>query len=450
MTVRAWLGRRSPRQILAVAALIFLVYAFPGFLSNDQESNILDARSGIYEDAHPPILPLLWRLCSVVMTGPLPMLLVQTAMILAGLYLLLRQRLSPQRAAVVASAILIFPPVAGVIAIAGGKEPLMFGFTLLGIALVMSERTWPRRAGVALLVLGTAVRWNALAATCVPVVLLYATRRTGWRRYAISFAMWIAITVAAFGLNRLLTDRPTHLWFGTHAYQDIAGTLRWLPDRDDASLRATFAGTPLVRTDGIHAWLKANYNPGHYSHLNYGDDRVWDRPATAAERDAVWRAWKEIVLGNPAAYLQYRWDNFKLLLSLDRTDAFSNVYVWFTMIAEPDVPARIQHDATASRVQDLMRDGNVELSNTPLFWVFPYAFACVLLLPFARRDRLAAAFLLSAIGYELAWFFLAPTTDLRYSAWLLPCLVLAAASLARRFAKQTIAPSTVVVTIHCE
>src|SRR5262249_11702527 len=152
----------------------------------------------------------------------------------------------------------------------------------------------------------------------------------------------------------------------------------------------------------IHPYLKQIYYPAHYAQLNYGSDRVWDRATTDAERAAIMRAWKEIVLGHAGAYLKYRWDNFRLMLGLKHVEAFSNVYVWFHRIDEPWVPDQIDHDATASRVQGHLRSAMIWLSKTPLFLVFPYVLLCLLMVPFAIRNRAALAFLASALFYEAA------------------------------------------------
>jgi hypothetical protein len=440
------MARIKPRTILVAACTIFFAYAYPGFLSNDQEDSLLQSRTGVYEDMHPPVIALLWRICEFVMTGPVLLLVAQTLTFVSGMYLLARRRLSDTHAAIVAAGTLLFPPMAGVLGVASGKDALMFGFILLGLALAMSERALTRRIGVALLILGTAVRWNALAATAVPVVLLYETGRTGWRRYAMSVAVWLAITASAFGLNGVLADRPKHMWYGTHAYEDIAGTLAYVDDIDDATLVRTFDETPLVKTTNLHRWFKEHYNCCHYVHLHYGPDRVWDYPTTSQQRVAIARAWRAIVLGHPGAYLHYRWDNFRLLTSLDRPDMFSNVYIWFHQVALDEVPDSIEHDASPSRIQDMLRRAEVVLSKTPLFWVFPYVLICLVLIPFALRDRYAFAFLASALGYEAAWFVLAPTSDLRYSAWLWPCIALAGVFIiARRFKMKSATASTHVV-----
>jgi hypothetical protein len=58
------------------------------------------------------------------------------------------------------------------------------------------------------------------------------------------------------------------------------------------------------------------------------------------------------------------------------------------------------------------------------------------LLPLCWNKVVEASLLLSAIGYELAWFFLAATTDYRYSQWMLVCSLSALALLIARWRRR--------------
>jgi hypothetical protein len=73
----------------------------------------------------------------------------------------------------------------------------------------------------------------------------------------------------------------------------------------------------------------------------------------------------------------------------------------------------------------------VWISLTPLYYTYVYFALCLVLFAFVRR-RLELALLLSAVGYELQWFFLAATADLRYSQWMVICTLTTAALLGLR------------------
>jgi hypothetical protein len=59
-----------------------------------------------------------------------------------------------------------------------------------------------------------------------------------------------------------------------------------------------------------------------------------------------------------------------------------------------------------------------------------------------RRQRAIVALLASGICYELAWFFVDPTGDFRYSQWMVLCCGIAAAQwLGRSYSNDTTRPS---------
>ncbi len=430
--------RPSPRAILVAALAVFAIYAFPGYIGWDTEAHLLQARSGIYTDAHPPIIAALWRVVELLITGPVGMLAIQAATLLAGLYSIFRVQLAPRVAAIAAAAVFVFPPVAGVTALVI-KDALMAGFLVLGAGWLAHGRT---RRGLVACAIASAMRWNALAATLPIIVGLLPTRARGVRRLAIAVGAWLAITIAAMGVNALLTDRHVHYWYGTQAYQDIGGTLRWMDDLPDADANAMLAGVPLASTDRIQARTRAAYNPSDYRQLTAGPDRIFDAPKSPVDRTAIAAAWWRVVVGHPAAYARYRWDNFRYLIQLDHPYTFAHVYVWFTVIAAPEETPKLQHDAAPSRIQDVMRRGSIALSNTWLYWPWIYMLASCALLVMCRRQRVVVALLVSGLAYQLAWFVLAPTSDFRYSQWMVTCCAIGAASwIARRYSNDTTRPS---------
>src|SRR5262245_30939275 len=135
-SLRDRLDRVSPRAILVAALAIFLIYAWPGFVSLDTYEHFRTARRGIYGDGHPPAVSHLIRIGELFVAGPAVMLLLQAITLLLGLYFLLRAKMSKRIAAVVASLIFLFPPISGVTGLIG-KDGLMAGSLMLGIAALL-------------------------------------------------------------------------------------------------------------------------------------------------------------------------------------------------------------------------------------------------------------------------------------------------------------------------
>jgi len=431
--LRAWVQRLSPRTILCSALGIFLLYSWPGFVGWDTREHFVQSRAGHYTDGHPPAIALLFRICEAFVAGPLLLLLMQAVSILIGLYLVLASRLAARTAAFAASAIFLFPYISGVTGLVA-KDSLMAGAVLLAIGLMLGES--PRRHRVALLFLffASLMRWNALAATFAPMILLFRWNLTarGIKRYAIAVVAWLGVTFAAYVVNEVLTDEQEYLWYWAYAYEDIAGTLEHVPEMTDVVLNTALEGVPLVYHDNLHARFHKLYNPASHYHLMRNEGRIFSIPANATERAAIAAAWKRIVVGHPAAYLHYRYDNFRLLLAIDRPPSFSNVYVWFNVIAAPEVIDELGHDAAPSKIQAQLIEASKWISLTPLYYTFLYFVLCLVLAPLCR-DRLELALILSGLGYELQWFFLAATADTRYSQWMAIMTLATAVLVAARY-----------------
>jgi hypothetical protein len=427
------LPQPSPRTILGGALALFLIYAWPGFIGWDTREHMLQARAGVYTDGHPPAVAHLVRLAELVVTGPALLLLFQAITLLGGLYMLFARRLAHRPAAIAAAAIFLFPYISGVTALIA-KDSLMAGPLVIGIALLCDDRPRSRWLALACLLFASLMRWNAFIATLAPMLLLFrwSPRFTGARRYAIALLAWLGVSLAAHGANELMTTQREYLWYWSFAYEDIAGTLAHMPPQDDAAMERLLDGVPLRYHDHVYERFKAIYNPASHYHLMRGPARLLDIAKDQPERDAIAAAWKRVVLDHPAEYLAYRLDSYRLLLALDRKPSFSNVYIWFNVIAAPETVAELGHDAAPSRVQEALRSASVWISLTPIYYTFLYFGLLVLLLPAALQFRLEAALALSALGYELSWFFLAATSDLRYSQWMVLCTLVLAVLLGTR------------------
>ncbi|MBS1124851.1 MAG: hypothetical protein H6Q90_7079, partial [Deltaproteobacteria bacterium] len=319
--------RLSAPVILAIGLAGLLLYAYPGYMSYDSVLQLLQARSGVYGGGHPPMMAVLWGITDRVIAGPFGMLLIQAVCFLGGSYLLLRRCMSDRAAAICASLLLWFPPVAAVMAVIW-KDSQMAAYLVLGTALVLSPRRGVRLVGLSLLSLATAMRYNALAVTLPLVLLLFvwSPAHRWWQRYALALAAWFLVTVTASFVNARLVDdtEDLHLWHDSLALMDLTGTLRYAPDLSDAALREDLAGTPLIATENIQATARGTFPAesipdkklktfglGKYVRaLWVTTHHVFAVPTTDAERAAIARAWRQLVLGHSVAYLHHRWRVF--------------------------------------------------------------------------------------------------------------------------------------------
>ncbi|HEX5060073.1 MAG TPA: hypothetical protein VFV99_11970 [Kofleriaceae bacterium] len=429
-----WLDPRvTPRMILLAALFAFLVYAWPGFIGWDSRDHILQARAFSFSDGHPPAVPLLVRICEIFITGPAGVLLVQAITLLVGLNMIFKRRFSPRVAALCAAGVFLWPPISGAQGLIA-KDGLMAGSLVIAIGLMLDERPSRHRLALLFVFFASLMRWNALAATFPPMLLLFRWSPTlrGWRRYAIALAMWFGVTAAAYGTNEMLTTTHEHLWYWGHAYLDICGTLEHLGPRPDEELNEIFDGVPLLYHDNIWQRMHAIYSPVDHYHLMRDAGRMFDIPANDEQRAALLRAWKRVVLAHPVEYLAYRWENFQRVIQRHRPNTWTSVYVWFNVIAAPETIPELQHDAGPSRIQARLIEASIWISLTVIYWILPYFVLSFVLLPFCTKRVLEVSLLLSAIGYQLQWFFLAAAPDVRYSQWMELCVTVVAVLLAPR------------------
>jgi hypothetical protein len=421
--------RAQAVAILVASWALGLIYAFPGLMSIDSVDQLLEARAHVYTDHHPPAMQALWRLIDMIVPGPTGMLVLQTAAFVAGTYLLLRRVLSPRRAALVTSAIFLFPPVLCPLSVIW-KDCLMAGALVLAISAVLAERRAWRVAGLVLMLVASAVRYNGLAATFAPVILLF-TWRDGMRaakRYALAAAAWVAVTLAAFAIDAALTDVHMHLWHSSLAVSDIAGTLAGVDGTlPDSELRDLLDGTQLTVDHDIHAAIRTLYVPYDYSALIAGPGHLWDlpvfgqTPAPASQRDAIARAFWDVVTSHPAAYLRHRLD--VMLATLAITSQHGTALV--THDAQNATYMRkVDLEPSSNGLQRVLERTFKRIAKrTPLFHPWLYCVLALVLLALVRT-RLELALLLSGVGLEASLFLLSPGPDFRYSHWLVVCVLI--------------------------
>lgn len=193
-------------MLLAVGWAVFMLCAYPGVLDEVALAQIREVRLGSLSDVGAPLLGMFWCGAEHVIAGPFLLACVQGALVLGGVYGLLRQQLAPRPAAIAAGVILVFPPVLAATMVIT-RDAMMCGFLLVGAVALVDDGPRTRWLGVVACVLATAMRLEAIAATLPLVVLLVRARPAGIARYAIAAAVWIAISGAGVGLDAALTER---------------------------------------------------------------------------------------------------------------------------------------------------------------------------------------------------------------------------------------------------
>lgn len=406
---------------MAIGYALFIVWAFPGFMSTDSEVQLVEARTGKFSDAHPPLMSAYWRVLDAFVSGPILMLLLQGALFLGGLYVIMRRRVSPRPAAFAACGILLFPPVLTTMAVIW-KDSQMAAFLVAGTAALLSERLKFRLVGLGLLAIACALRHNAFAAV-VPLVFFLFEWRPGmrwWRRTALAVAAAVFAIGAMFAVTKILTVNPAKL---TPAFQDIVGVIAFSEEKSDAELRETLKGLPLVIDSGIQARCRRLYELRGAWRITRGDEPLMNNPSTPGEWDALSRVWKKLVFEEPGAYFAYHWDMYRPLLGLGE---LPRAPVYSLFLENPEVAHDLRHSAWYSTAQWQVARGLYWLAEvTPLFHPWVYAVLGFLLLVLFVRDRLTAGLISCGFLYELSYFPVGADPDFRYSHWMITAIVIA-------------------------
>jgi hypothetical protein len=435
--IRAAIDRRvTPRAVLLAGYVVFVIYAYPGYLTTESADQLIDGRVGAFTDWHAPAMSLIWGLVELVVTGPVGMLVLQSALVLGGAYALLRRALPARPAAISAALLLVFPPVMATLAVVH-RDAQMAGWLLAGAAAVTSPRRAIRGVGLALLALACAMRDTAVFAA-LPIAALGFTWRDGdrgVRRAAIAVVAWAAVAIAGRGLDAALIDAPTEREAVARAVTDIVGVLRYAPPLDDAALVRELAGTGLAVQSGIQARARALTARGE---ALAGPDRLFDPAATPAARARLFAARRALIGAHPGAYLAARWHVLYRALGLSRATPLQPVYVAF--VGDASHRASLGHRASHGRLQRVLNGQLRHLARTPLFHPSLYLAVALALLPLAalRRQHDAARLLASGIAHELALFVLAGEPEYRLSHWMITATSLAVAlMIARRIATRS-------------
>ena len=426
MLRRAWETTRQladrvakPSVILVTGWVLFLVYAFPGFMSYDSTYQLSQARHlEPVTDWHPPLMTMIWRNTDRLISGPFPMLAIQSLSFLFATYVVMRHVVSHRAAAIVAAVMLLLPQNQIVLAVIW-KDSQMAGYLMASVACLLStKRPW-RIAGLVFLFLATAMRYNAAAATLPMVILLWDTSDRPWlRRWAVATGLWIGITVLALLVNAAFVEQKSYPFQIGSAPGDIVGTIRYSPKLTDEELVRELPGVPWQHTDKIQIRARNYYAPYHsFLDVTGGRGALLRYPSTPEERDAMGAAWKKMVFSHPIAFLRHRVGVFRAQLDC-------RVAVWGGIVNETYAEDLLHHRHQHSTVQLAWIHFNGELVKTPLFRVVIYFVLSLMLLPLCRGRRLPGMFIVSGVLHELGLLLVAPAVDYRYSQWMVACTII--------------------------
>jgi hypothetical protein len=426
--ITAWLRTLRPRTVLLASAVFACVYSFPGYMNFDAADQLGQAMRANYGDWHAPTMAWYWRRLDFIVHGPTLMLVLQIGLFLWGAYDIFTRRFPAKTAAWLASAVFLFPPVFVVLAVVW-KDSQMAGWLVCGFALALRPSRGARVAGIAMLVLGAAVRDNGIAA--LPPLLLVTASAWGLRRrlaiIAAAVGLFVAISGSAIVLNRVLADRNDYAWYQANAIQDIAGTLCFAEPLTDEEIETELEGVELRQHHDLQKRFCAQYNPRWWFPLSLNENGLFVPGAPdEAQQRARKAAYSRVVHAHPRAFVYHRWVIMREMLGLS---GLPDEPVCQSFVGAEFQYASLRYHASASPFQQTIGRAFTWLATSRCLLWMPWAYVVVGIVAFGyalkRRDGLAMALLGSGWCYEFSYAIGSAGAPYRYSQWMELCVVAA-------------------------
>ena len=470
-------NRALAAAVLALASATVLVPFWPGLISYDANSTIYEAEVGPVRDWWSPFLSVLWRGMLLVADTWL-IFLVQTLLVVVGVFLCTRLVLRRVPAAVATLLICIYPPFYAQLS-GPSRDGYYLGFTLLSLGLLcMAVKDWRRGLSVVLsltfAILSYLCRQNAAATVLLvgSALAVLACRDAAWRPtrwrgsprrppailgVAVACLAVLALvggTAAAFAALGVVETRPER---PTFIYDLAAMSVELDDDMFPAELdRRPHGVVPLddsletlERTFRTQTVLSL-YPDGNWNLGDFHDERL-----SASESSILRDAWWDAVRSEPATYAAIR--GRLVLTQLGFGDRPTDGYLGMTE------PSNFGHPPVFSRgylaASDYITAFVGPSATVPLDSAWPYLIGGLALLPVLVRSsdrgiRLVAVLMVLVVWFNVATLAVsAMAATFRYIAVSVPIflimLVMAAAVIAgRRGSAAGLIDTTVLRTVE--
>ncbi len=403
--------------------LLCVIAFYPGYMSQDSNSQLMEGRAWIFTDWHPPLMAAVWGLVDRIIPGPFGMLLLHNAAFWGALAVF--WRMTYRRSVALGLSLLgcaFLPPVLSLLSTIWKDVGHGSALLLASALLYAARRTGSRSAlvlSIPLLFYGFGVRLNA-APSILPLALwtgfiacrVFPRLRTLAGRFkvlpfALGLVYFLLLSVAVLTSIRVLTGGRSAYVLQTVLLHDLAAISieRRLPLFPDYIVQD--ANFSLEK-------VSQQYSPSIATPISGPEVSGLRLTTNPAEIAALRAKWLEVVPENKAIYLRHRWEVFKWLTG------FNKEYVCFPyLIAGYPYGYRVND----WRVHQYLRALFWAVKDTFLFRGFFWMLLSFGLLYFSLRgklrDDLELVFVLSLSGflYGAAYFFFSPSCDFRYLWW---------------------------------
>jgi hypothetical protein len=266
---------------------VSLLINYPGFMSSDSYVQLFEARHGVYSDWFPPFMAFLWHFTDRIIAGPFGMLVLITALIWLGTFLVTSYWFNKEGFTLLSlfpALIVFYPPLFGISG-AIWHDNLMWALLMLALGTVGSlepvsrtRRSWAYlKLGIiaSLLLMAMLTRHNAGFAA-VPIMILSIVRFAGidyryLQRIAASSVVGLLVCVllqfCAMLTTGYLATHKSNIWVSLATF-DVAGIIYRMPDQQQQE--TSYARVP-TRLQGSLDQLLKSYDPGNLGSLFWND-----------------------------------------------------------------------------------------------------------------------------------------------------------------------------------
>jgi hypothetical protein len=419
---------------LALVGLAVTIAAFyPGLVTTDSIAQYEQAVSGVYSDAHPPVMAWLWSGLLHFVPGAGGLLWLHATLLWLALYLFADgAALRGARHAWLVVAVGFLPPILGT---AGEiwKDVGMAAALLCAAAIVYraSARGAPiGRAAAAMAIVplfyATAVRANAPAASG-PVLVYWVMcvwpQLSLRRAVAAATGVLVLLMVAQWGLeSRVIGARRAHL-------------AQQLETFDLAAVRCAGGETvipPIFMQAGARDdALCASFDPSRV-------DPLYSLPNSPLRQDTdrtglrdLASSWRHAVLANPIAYLAHRVVVMEAVLGFGVSDASRSIWIPFS-VANPYGLNYAYNGVAAAIGTSVSIAAAMGLYNGMPWLALAIGIAAAALWRQGRAYLAETSLALSALLYALAYLVVGIASDYRYIYWTVLASAVAGASILAR------------------
>ena len=429
------IARIAVGAVLAVGCIVSLSFNLPGHLTYDSIMQLLQGRTGRYNNWHPPVMAWMLGVGDAAVPGTALFVIFDTLLLYTALLSFLLLPTRPTWRTVLLAAALVASPQMLIYPGIVWKDVLFAAAALTGFTtLAHAAARWQRpRTRIALLVLaflalalGALARQNGavivvLGAISAGIIAAGAEGTSRFRRGIVYSSTCccgavLFVAIAMFALN-LRGDgvRTTEAHLKSLRLYDLAAALAAQPAFELEYLRAASPNLEqLLRTEGAAAYTPKSVEP--ITGRNDIGQALTNTPAQALGAE-----WQRLIVHSPGLYLSARAAAFaQLLLTSDSvvcrpfSVGINGPGDW---LAQLGIATRMD-----PRDRMLERYGQF-LTPTPVFSHALYAvISVVMLIVLARRrhpaDVAIAAMLASALVYTITFFVISVSCDYRYIYYL--------------------------------